>query len=101
MHIIIIKVTVTVIIGYYRCSILASEVFCYMTASYEVYAPPDGLFTVDLDDRQWLQCMCTQIPRINKVGMDAGVVVVNGGASCDVNGRIMSTLSTYLWLHYS
>ena len=55
------------------------------------------MFTVDLDDYQWLQCMCTQIPNaftINEVGMDAGVVV-NGGASCDVDGRIMSTLSTY------
>ena len=55
------------------------------------------MFTADLDDRQWLQCMCTQIPNaftINKVGMNAGVVV-NGGASCDVDGRIMSTLSTY------
>ena len=51
------------------------------------------MFTVDLDDRQWLQCMCTQIPNaftINKVG-----VVVNGGGSCDVDGRILSTLSTY------
>ena len=27
--------------------------------------------------------------------MDAGVVVVNGGASCDFDGRISSTLSTY------
>ena len=27
--------------------------------------------------------------------MDAGVVVVNGGASRDVDGRILSTLSTY------
>ena len=39
--------------------------------------------------------MCTQIPNnaftINKVG----VVVVNGGASCDVDGGILSTLSTY------
>ena len=32
---------------------------------------------------------------MNKVGMDAGVVAVNGGASYDVDGRIMSTLSTY------
>ena len=56
------------------------------------------MFTVDPDDCQWLQYMCTQIPNaftINKVGMDAGVVVVNGGASCDVDGRILSTLSTY------
>ena len=30
-----------------------------------------------------------------KIGMDASVVVVNGGASCDVDGRISSTLSTY------
>ena len=46
------------------------------------------MFTVDLDDYQWLKCMCTQIPNaftINKVSMDAGVVVVNGGASCNVD----------------
>ena len=36
----------------------------------------------------------TQLQFINKVGMNAGVVI-NGGASCDVDGRIMSTLSTY------
>ena len=42
--------------------------------------------------------MCTQIPNaftINKVGMDGGVVVVNEGASCDVHGWILSSLSTY------
>ena len=47
------------------------------------------MFTVDLDDCQWLQYMCTQTPNaftVNKVGIDAGVVVVNGGASCDVDG---------------
>ena len=31
---------------------------------------------------------------MNKVGMDPGVVV-NGEASCDADGRILSTLSTY------
>ena len=49
------------------------------------------MFTVDLNDGQGLQCMCTQILNaftINKVGMHADVVVANGGASCDVDGRI-------------
>ena len=53
-----------------------------------IYTSRWFMFTVDLDDCQWLKCMCTQIPNaftINKVGMNAGVVVVNGGASCDVD----------------
>ena len=45
------------------------------------------MFTVDLNDGQWLQYMCTQILNaftINKVGMHAQhVVVANGGASYD------------------
>ena len=57
------------------------------------------MFTVDINDGQWLQYMCTQILNaftINKVGMHADVVVANGGgASCDVDGRIWSTLSRY------
>ena len=56
------------------------------------------MFTVDLNDGQWLQCMCTQILNaftINKVVMHADVVTENGGASCDVDGWIWSTLSRY------
>ena len=46
------------------------------------------MFTVDLNDGQWLQYMCTQILNaftINKVGMHAQdvIVVANGGVSCD------------------
>ena len=51
------------------------------------------MFTVDLNDGQWLQCMCTQILNtftINKGVMHADVVTENGGASCDVDGRIWS-----------
>ena len=40
-------------------------------------------------------CVIPNAVTMNKVGMDAGVVAVNGGVSCDVDGRIMSTLSTY------
>ena len=49
------------------------------------------MFTVDLDDRQWLQCMCAQIPNaftINKVGMDAGVVV-NPRRACAVRVTVL------------
>ena len=56
------------------------------------------MFTVDLNDGQWLQCMCTQILntfKINKVVMHADVVTANGGASCVVDDRIWSTLSRY------
>ena len=62
------------------------------------------MFTVDLNDGQWLQCMCTQILNaftINKVGMYADVVVANGGTSCDVDGRILVHFEQILWLHYS
>ena len=60
------------------------------------------MFTVDLDDCQWLQCMFTQIPNaftMNKVDMDADVVV-NGGASCDVDVRFCS-LSAHTMVDYS
>ena len=56
------------------------------------------MFTVDINDGQWLQYMCTQMLNaftINKVGMHADVVANGGGASCDVDGRICSTLSRY------
>ena len=59
-----------------------------------IYTSRRFMFTVDLDD---CQCICTQIPNaftINKVGIDAGFVAVNGRASCDVDSRILSTLST-------
>ena len=92
---------------YHGCNNWANQISCfevnkcdiYLQTRYIIliYTSRRFMFTVDLDDRQWLQCMCTQIPNaftINKVGMDAGVVV-NGGASCDVDGRILSTLSTY------
>ena len=42
------------------------------------------MFTVDINDGQWLQYTCTQILNaftINKVGMHADVVVVNGGGA--------------------
>ena len=60
------------------------------------------MFTVDLDDCQWLQCMFTQIPNaftMNKVDMNADVVV-NGGASCDIDVRFCS-LSAHTMVDYS
>ena len=60
-----------------------------------IYTSRLFMFTVDPDDCQWLECMCTEIPSaftINKVGMDGGVVAVNGEASCDVDvGFCMQT----------
>ena len=56
------------------------------------------MFTVDINDGQWLQYMCTQILNaftISKVGMHADVVANGGGASCDVDGQIWSTSSRY------
>ena len=61
-----------------------------------IYTSRWFMFTVDINDGQWLQYMCTQILNaftINKVGMHADVVANGGGASCDVDGRIWSTLS--------
>ena len=55
-----------------------------------IYISRQLMFTVDLNDGQWLQYMCTQILNaftINKVVMLADVVA-NGGASCDVDGQI-------------
>ena len=52
-----------------------------------IYTSRRFMFTVDLNDGQWLQYMCTQILNtftINKVGMHAqDVVVANGRAPCD------------------
>ena len=63
------------------------------------------MFTVDINDGQRLQYMCTQILNvftINKVGMHADVVVANGrGASCDVEWSDLVHFEQILWLHYS
>ena len=48
------------------------------------------MFSVDLNDSQWLQCKVYTDTTMNKVGMHTDVVVANGRASCDVNGRIWS-----------
>ena len=54
------------------------------------------MFTVGLNDGQWLRTQILNAFTINQVGMCADVVVANGGVFCDVSGRIFwSTLSRY------
>ena len=94
---------------YHGCNDWTNQISClevnkcdiYLQTRYIIliYTSRQLMFTVDINDGQWLKYMCTQILNaftINKVGMHVDVVVANGGgASCDVDGRIWSTLSRY------
>ena len=70
-----------------------NECDIYLQTKYNFNIHFQFVFTVDLNDSQWFQCMCIQVLNVftvNKVSMCADVVVANG---CDdVDGRIWSTL---------
>ena len=61
------------------------DIYLQMRYIILIYTSRQFMFTVDINDGQWCQCMCTQILNafiINKVGIHEDVVA-NGEASCD------------------
>ena len=57
------------------------------------------MFTVDLDDCQWLQCMCTQIPNAFKVGMLSWSRRGDRETKRALETRIKTSLSHPIWWH--